>query len=173
LRVLGESDGTPYDFPASYRAVALNIAQTANGVLLSLQGSASKTVIVTRVGFSGLITTTEALLAAIYRTTGAVSSPVGAAAITPVKMVSATAAATAAVNSYTSATLGAASGLIEANNLAVNAAASGGTSYSFDFGTRNARPIVLAGVAEFLQLQITAASFTGASFSAFVEFNEK
>src|SRR4051794_21774213 len=59
---------------ATYRATTSGVVVTANGVLLQLIGSATKTVRVTRIAGSGILTTAAMVLVQVQRTTAAAST---------------------------------------------------------------------------------------------------
>jgi hypothetical protein len=158
---------------ATYRATTAGVVVTANGVIFSLQGSATKVVRVTRVFLIGVLTTAAQVTTQIYRTTGAVSSAAGTAAITPAKLASANATATAAANSYTSSTLGAGSALIATSRAFYAPATAMPTGIEFTFGTRNGQALVLNGTGEFMQVSVAASGYTGALFDIDAEFTEE
>lgn len=158
---------------ASYRAVTSGVVATANGVLFSLQGSATKTVRVTRVFCMGVLTTGAQVLIQVNRTTAAVSSASGAAAITPRLLDSGNAAATAAANSYTTSTIGTGGVLLASNRAFFAPATALATGVEFTFGGRNTQSLILRGTAEFMQLSYSASGYTGALFDFDVEFTEE
>jgi hypothetical protein len=158
---------------ASYRAVSVGVVATANGVLLSVQGSATKVIRVTRVYCNGILTTAGSVTIGINRCTGAVSSASGTVAVTPRLLDTGNAAASALVNTYTTSTIGAGATLL-ANARAFYAPATAlATGYEFTFGTRNTQALVLRGTTDFMQISYASSGYTGALFDCDVEFTEE
>lgn len=158
---------------ASYRSVASGIVATANGVFLSVQGSASKTIRITRIWVGGVLTTAAQVTVKVNRTTGAVSSPSGTAAITPSLLDTNDAAAAALVNSYTTATIGAGGTVLAVARPLFAPATALATYCEFTFGTRNTKAMVLRGTGDFMQLSFAASGYTGALFDMEVEHTEE
>lgn len=158
---------------ASYRAVTSGVVVTASGVLLQVIGSATKTVRINRIFCTGILTTAAMVLIQVQRTTAAASSVSGAVAITPGKLDSGSAAATAVPTSYTSATLGTGNSLLASARALYAPATALSTGVEFTFGTRNAQSLVLRGVAEWAQVTVATSSYTGALFDIDVEFTEE
>lgn len=158
---------------ASYRAVTSGVVVTANGVLLQLIGSATKTVRVNRIACNGILTTAAMVQIQVQRTTAAASSVSGAVAITPAKLDSAMAAATAVPTSYTAATLGTGNVLLATARALYAPATALSTGVEFLFGVRNAQSLVLRGTSEWAQVTVATSSYTGALFDIDVEFTEE
>lgn len=158
---------------ASYRALTSGVVVTANGVLLQMIGSATKTVRISRIFCTGILTTAAMVLVQVQRTTAAASSVSNAVAITPSPLDSANAAATAVPTSYTAATLGTGNKLIATARALYAPATALSTGVEFQFGTRNVQGLVLRGTSEWAQITVAAASFTGALFDIDVEFTEE
>lgn len=158
---------------ATYRATTSGVVVTANGVLLQLIGSATKTVRVTRIAGSGILTTAAMVLVQVQRTTAAASTVSNAVAITPAKLDSTNSAATAVPTSYTAATLGTGNSLLASARALYAPATALSTGFEFLFGNRNSQSLVLRGVSEWAQVTVAASSYTGALFDIDVEFTEE
>lgn len=171
---------------ATYRAAA-NFTPFATGAVtvLSIQGSATKTVRVKRIGLSGVSTAAGQNIYQLIKTSalGAVGTSV-AVVQTPTPLDSASPAATAAVQHYTTAVrvAGAAIGgpLSMANVqtcvTAVPAAVivPAATQLFPEFGAPIGQSIVLRGAAQFLEVQNVAAAnlAAGTVLCYFVEWEE-
>jgi hypothetical protein len=68
---------------ATYRAVTSGVVVTANGVLMQIIGSATKTVRINRIACNGILTTAGMVLVQVNRTTAAASSVSNAVVVTP------------------------------------------------------------------------------------------
>lgn len=158
---------------ASYRATTSGVVVTASGAVFSLQGSATKTVRVTRVYCTGVLTTAAQVLVQINRCTAAASSVAGQATVTPRLLDSGNAAATAVALSYTSGTLGTGNVLFASNRAFYAPATALATGAEFTFGNRNTQSLVLRGTSEFMQITCAASGYTGALFDMDVEFTEE
>ncbi len=158
---------------ATYRTGLAGIAQSANGILFVIQGSASKLVKVTRVAFSGSLTTAGLVHPALYRTSGDVSSVTGTTTLSPGKMVSGSAGATAVCKTYTAATIGSGSVELTAKAGMLGSATVPPTMFEWTFGDKNTQAMTLNGTGEYLQLFISSGSYTGASFDVEIEFTEE
>ena len=172
-----DSTGSPYanneGRKATYHVVSSGIVVTANGVFFSLQGSATKTVRVTRAYCSGLLTVGANVLIQVYRTTAAVSSASGTTAITPRLLDTQNSAATAVATSYTTSTLGTGNTLVSATRAFYPNGSATSNPAEFLFGGRNSQTLVLRGTSEFMQISTTASSYTGALFDLDIEFTEE
>lgn len=158
---------------ASYRAVTSGVVVSANGVLLQIIGSATKTVRISRIFCTGILTTAAMVLIQVQRTTAAASSVSGAVAITPSLLDSGNAAATAVPTSYTAATLGTGNKLIASARALYAPASALSTGVEFQFGTRNTQALVLRGTSEWAQVTVATSSYTGALFDIDAEFTEE
>jgi hypothetical protein len=127
---------------------------------------------VTRVSFSGSLTTQATVEVELARTTGAVSSASGTATLNVVKHDTTSGSGTAVATSYTTSTVGAGATILRAAKSVASIAGSL-TPVIWDFGTRPAQAIVLRGTSEYLQLYVAAGSFTGAVFDFDVEWTEE
>ena len=157
----------------SFRATATGIAVSANGAMFSLQGSATKTIRVSRVYFNGVLTTGAQVQVTVSRTTAAVTGASGTAAITPAKLDSGNSAATGAANSYTASTLGTGAVTLAQARAFIAPASALSTGVEILFGGRNTQSAVIRGAAEFLQISVSTGAYTGAAFDIDVEFTEE
>jgi hypothetical protein len=147
---------------------------SASGVLLEIQGSASKTVRVTRISIAGVMTTpVEAEVLLIRRTTACSGGT--PATITAAKHDSNNAAATAVVRAFSSTppTAGTAAGSLRAARAFLSTVSTQSRPVIFDFGTGNSQPIALRGTSEFLTVYVSAASFSGGALDVDAEWTEE
>jgi len=158
---------------ASYVATTSGVVVTANGVLLQIIGSATKTVRITRIYATGVLTAAAQVLVQVQRTTAAASSVSGAAVVTPALLDSTSAAATAVATSYTSATLGTGNTLLRSNRAFYSPATAASIGAEFIFGTRNTQALVLRGTSQWAQVTVSASGYGGALFDLEVEFTEE
>lgn len=158
---------------ASYRSVASGIVATANGVFLSVQGSSSKVIRITRIWVGGVLTTAAQVTVKVNRCTGAVSSASGTSAITPALLDTNNAAAAATVNSYTTSTIGSGATVLAVARPFFAPATALATYAEFTFGTRNTQSLVLRGTGDYMQLSFAASGYTGALFDMEVEHTEE
>jgi len=158
---------------ATYRSATSGVVVTANGVLMQIIGSATKTVRITRIACNGILTTAGMVLIQVNRTTAAASSVSNAVAVTPRLLDTGNAAATAVATSYTAATLGAGNTLLASARALYSPATALSTGVEFLFGNRNGQSLVLRGVSEWAQITVATSSFTGALFDIDVEFTEE
>lgn len=157
----------------TYKVVASGIAVTASGVLLQIQGSATKDVRIKRIFCTGILTTAAMVLIQAQRTTAAGTTVAGAVTVTPRLMDSQNSAATAVATSWTSATLGTGNVLLASGRGFYSPATALSTGVEFTFGNRNSQSLVLTGIAEFLHVTVAASGYTGALFDIDVEFTEE
>lgn len=158
---------------ASYMSTTSGVVVTANGVLMQIIGSATKTIRITRIFATGVLTTAAQVLVQVQRTTAAASSVSGAVVVTPQKLDTTGAAATAVATSYTSATLGTGNTLLRSNRAFYSPATAASIGAEFIFGTRNTSAFVLRGTSEWAQITVAASAYTGALFDLEVEFTEE
>lgn len=158
---------------ATYRATTSGVVVTANGVLLQIKGSATKTVRINRIFCTGILTTAAMVLIQVQRTTAAASSVSNAATVTLSPLDSTNAAATAAVLSYTAATLGTGNKLFASARALYAPATALSTGVEFTFGNRNGQALVLRGVSEWAHVTVATSSYTGALFDIDVEVTEE
>lgn len=160
----------------TYSASATNIAAAATATdIFTITGSATKTVRVTRIVISGVQTTAGiGSILLIKRSTA--NSAGTSAAMTAIPHDSNNAAATATALSYTvNPTTGTAVGTLRSEKYLVAAPASTSdqTSLVWDFGNRPGQAIVLRGIAQVLAVNLNGVTFTGGSFSCYIEFTEE
>lgn len=161
----------------TYRATAINVAAAASASdILTLTGSASKTIRVTLIEFTGLAT--AAANQAVYiRKRSTVDTGGTAAAITPIPLDSANAAGSGTVNSYTAnPTLGTEVGVVLAGrNVYVSplASASPFNTHVWAFGDKNGQPIVLRGTSEQIAVNLGGAIASGLSATINIEWTEE
>lgn len=152
-------------FTATPAAAATDIA--------TITGSASTTVSVTKIIISGSQTTGGMVPVAFVKRT-AVNTGGTSAAVTPAKHVTADAAPTAVVNNFSANPTGLGAGVQLRKQNVPFAALTAVTNNitTFDFGA-SGEPIVLAGVAEALAINLAAATITGGSVNIDIEFTEE
>jgi hypothetical protein len=158
---------------ATYRAVTSGVVVTANGVLMQIIGSATKTVRINRIACNGILTTAGMVLVQVNRTTAAASSVSNAVVVTPRPLDTTSAAATAVATSYTAATLGTGNTLLASARALYAPATALSTGVEFLFGNRNGQSLVLRGTSEWAQITVATSSYTGALFDIDVEFTEE
>jgi|GEM_PF-2838741 len=158
---------------ATYRSGTSTVVMTADGVFLQLQGSGTKTVRITKVAFSGALTTSATVICSLFRATGAVTTPAGTITTAISKLDSNNATATAVVTAYTTSVLAASATRVAYGRAQAASATVPVVPYTIDFGTRNSQTFVLRGTGEFFQLNISTASYTGASFDCDIEWTEE
>lgn len=157
---------------SSYCTVIPGVAVTANGVLLQIQGSATRIIRVKRIFATGVLTTAAQVLVQAFRTTAAASSVAGNVTVTASKLNSAIAAASSVSTSYTSATLGTGSVLLGTGRGLYSPATAYSNPVEMIFGART-QSLELRGTSEFLHVTVAASAFTGALFDVDVEFTEE
>lgn len=162
---------------ATYRAAAVGLATAASATdVFIINGSASKTIRVTRVWVGGTIATTAAYvdISLIKRSTANTGGTSSATAVVPLD--SAYAAGTAVVLQYTAnPTTGTAVGPIAACRYA---AALTGTealevNYEFKFGDDNGSACVLRGTAQGLAVSFNTGPANAGTFDIWVEWTEE
>jgi hypothetical protein len=166
------NEGRKATYFAAFDGVAPPTVGT--GIMVSIIGSASKTVKITRVGLS--ISATAAVLLSLSlrkysaAPTGGVSATIAAA-----KADTSSAAVTAVVENWTTfPTAGAALNTIAAHRLLVGTAAVVPPILEFNFSQGSgAKPIILSGVAETLGIFTNTAVGAGGVLSGFIEWTEE
>lgn len=156
-----------------YAATALLASAATPTDIAILPGSASKTILVTRVIVSGT-KTTAGLVDVLLIKRSTANSGGTSAAMTAVPYDSTNLAASAAPLSYTAnPTPGTAVGTVARAHVPIDAPASvvGNVREVFDFGA-NGQPIVLRGVAEGLAVNLNSVTQTGGSFAVTFEWQE-
>lgn len=158
---------------ATYRATTSGVVVTANGVLMQIIGSATKTARITRIACNGILTTAGMVLVQVQRTTAAASSVSNAVVVTPKLLDTRSAAATVVATSYTAATLGSGNSLVASARGLYAPATALSTGVEFLFGNRNSQSLVLRGTAQWAQITVAASAYVGALFDIDVEFTEE
>lgn len=162
---------------ASYRASTVGVVTLANGTgpFFSLYGSATKVIRVTRLYFAATIATAAAnvILLLSKRST----APTGGtpSAMTATKMDENDAAPTATVTAYTAApTAGTLLGTLDSRRDLLNVTGAVATvDEFFDFGQYAAKPIVLRGVAQGIDLSFQTAPGNAVAGILWVEWTEE
>jgi hypothetical protein len=173
-----DSTGSQYVNPegrrATYSVENDTFTISATGVLIEIQGSASKTVRITRVSIDGVMTAAVDAEVLLIRRTAASTSGTPST-LTAAKHDSNNASATAVVKAFTSSppTPGASAGVLRAMRAFLSTVSTQSRPAIFDFGTRNTQPIVLRGTSEFLTVYVSAASFSGGAFDVDIEWTEE
>jgi hypothetical protein len=149
----------------TYRYAGLSFAAVATPTdIIEIIGSATKTVRVKRVKLEGAATAAGNMPASLVKRSAVPT--IGSAvrtAVTPAKLDSADAAATAVVSTIGTAnfgTVGTTAGIVASGLLQMSALATGlGVSpLIWDFSTRNTKPLILRGVAESLCVNLAGAA---------------
>jgi len=159
-------------YSAAFTGATSGIAATD---VFTIFGSASKKVVITRIGFSGTITTAAYISTIVNKKTavnvGGISSAV---AITPHDSTSATATATVLSYTVNPTTIGAASAL-RSIKWFIPATGTGQIQNEpeFQFNTSGDKGIVLNSATEGVSINMNGSSLTGNSMSYFVEWTEE
>lgn len=162
---------------ATYRAVTLAPAIDAAGVLFQMQGSASKTIRITKITLGGVLTVTSNGIVAISKYTTAASGGTSAA-VTGTPLDSASSACTAVMLRWTAVptagtpVTGQYMGVQRTTwtaDTTVNSAPA-----VFRFGEANGQALVLRGTAEYMTVgTLSFGSYTGSSYTLDVEWTEE
>jgi hypothetical protein len=162
---------------ATYRATATALVTVASATdVFLINGSASKTVRVTRVAVSGSVATTASYIdiSLIKRSTANSAGTSSATAVVPLD--SGDAAGTAVVLQYTAnPTVGTAVGAVAAVRYfaPITATATVLTPAEFKFGDDNGRTLVLRGVAQGLAVSFNTGPALVGTFDIMVEWTEE
>lgn len=160
---------------ASYSATAIAVgAGAVTTDVFRITGSASRTIRVTKIAFSGTQTTAAVRdVVIIKRSTANTGGTV--ATITAVPHDSTSPAASAVVQSYTTnaATLGTSIGAVTARKVFIPTATGDPDEYVLEFGSRPAQAVVLRGANEQLSINLNSVASAGATFNMKVEFTEE
>jgi hypothetical protein len=158
---------------ATYRAATFTLTTAATPTdILTIQGSSTKTVTITRISISGTQTQAgNALVRLIKRSTANTGGT--AAALTNVPLDSNNSAATAVVSAYTAnaTLLGTATGDIDDVQVFVPDATTNPAATVLNFGTY-AQAAVLRGTSQFLCLNLNGVTMTGNGLNISVEWTE-
>lgn len=162
----------------TYRVSQPGLAPTAAGTLVQLQGSASKTITVTQIRFSGVLTAAASGRLRLFKNsateTGGTTATAGT--VTPLDSAQPNASGASAVwSAYTTAgTPGALTGTLDSVQYFLGtSAAIGSPPLELTYGTRSAQGVVLRGTGEYLVLASTFGVYTGASWDISVEWTEE
>jgi hypothetical protein len=157
----------------TYSASATVVPAASATDVLTIIGSASTTVMVTRVVISGTQTTGGLVLTKLIKRT-AVNTGGTSGAVTSAKHETADAAATAVVNNFSANPSGLGAGVTVRSQAVPVPGVTATTSdiVVFDFGDKG-KPIVLAGVAECLAINLNGVTVTGGSLNIDIEFTEE
>lgn len=159
----------------TYSASILSLATSLTATdIFTLTGSATKTVRVTRVRFSG--TQTAAALQSLSLIKRSTANTGGTStAQTAVPMDRNNSAATATVLAYTvnPATLGTTVGTIRNDKVYVQTTGAVPTVTDATFGTRNAQAVILRGTGDVLALNCNGSTGAGATFTIDIEWTEE
>ena len=167
------TDGLKATYSAT-SAIAFASAATATDIF-TITGSATKTVHVLRIGFSGTQTTAAALNVLLILRSTANSAGTSATA-TNVSLDSTNAAATAVVRNYTAnPTVGTPVGTIRAVRafIPTTALASATQYYEFDFGQFSEQALTLRGATQVLSLNLNSVTVAGGAWTCWVEWTEE
>lgn len=158
----------------SYRVVQALLAPTAAGTMVELQGSGTTTVKITRIKFTGKLTTGERGRIRVFRATAAETSGTTTTAGTIIQMDSAqpsSSAATAVLKAWTTAGTPGAATSLEDTYVFVPATTAAGETFEVIFNS--AQPLTIRGTSEFLVVGSTFSSYTGANFNIILEWTEE
>ncbi|TGE35886.1 hypothetical protein E4K67_22480 [Desulfosporosinus fructosivorans] len=154
-----------------YAAVAITPAATPTD-LLTISGSATKTVRVKSVTVSGQATTAGSMDVSIVKRT-AVNTAGTASAPVPGKFDSSDAAATAALAQYSANATALGAGVVIATKKLNLGLAGAGGSVTFDFATRNDKALILRGATQALAINLNGQAVpAGGTITYAVEFEE-
>lgn len=143
-------------------------ATSTAGDLMILTGSGTKTVRVTKIGFSGTLTTALICGATVLRRSTAATGGTTIAGDTVSKHDTNNAAPTATVTFYTvGPTPGTNAGVFRRENVFLSTTAIAGQQLIMDFTTRNEQGLVIRGTSDFLALSLSSAAAQAGSALSF------
>lgn len=177
VNVDGSVNAAPVDgIKTSYSASVVGLVSVATATdIFTITGSATKTIRITRLEFSGTTTSGSGLgvnLSLIKRSTA--NSAGTSSASTVVPHDSSNAAATATVLSYTAnPTLGTTVGAVRTERYGFVTSGGSVTPLVWNFGDRPSQSIVLRGTSQVLAINLNSTSVTGPSISVSVEWTEE
>lgn len=159
----------------TYGSSILNLATAATATdVVTLSGSATKTVKIIEIGISGSATTAVALGIQLIKrsttnTTGTSTTP----AIVPFD--SANAPGTAVFRAYTAnpGALGTAVGTLKVHKLLIDSTTVTSNFILYQHGSTPGQPIVLRGVGEFLAINFNSTTITGSSMCIYMVWTEE
>lgn len=158
----------------TYSAATFGLVPAASATdVFTIAGSATKTVRITKVEFSGTAGAAISVSAQLIKRSAADTGGTSGA-VTAIPHDSADPAATATVLSYTAnpAGLGATVGAVRCVRTTLPVGGAVGSSVSLAFGDQASKPVVLRGTAELLALNLGAASITTGNLNVSVEWTE-
>lgn len=160
---------------ATYSQTGQFAATSTAGDLMILTGSGTKTVRVTKIGFSGTLTTALICLATVIRRSTAATGGTTIAGDTVSKHDTNNAAPTATVTFYTvGPTPGTNVGVFRRENVLLSTTATAGQQLIMDFTTRNEQGLVIRGTSDFLTLSLgSAAAQAGSALSFEITWTEE
>jgi hypothetical protein len=167
------TDSTKATYSAT-SAIAFSSAANATDIF-TITGSATKTVKIVRIGFSGTQTTAATNNILLIKRSTANTAGTSAAA-TAVPHDSSDAAATATVLNYTAnPTLGATVATVRANRAFIPATNTAATVafYEYSFGDKPEKQITLRGTGQVLAINLNSTTIAGGAFTCFVEWTEE
>lgn len=169
------SDGYKATYAASWAAFA-PVATPTN--VLSITGSATKTIRILRIGISATQTTAGIINIQLNKLSSALTggTPVAPTGIVPFDSTSP--AATATPRTYTANTTGggALTGIIKNVKFTVPLAAVAGAAqneYIFNFTSNYSQEVVIRGTSEVVSLTLLGVTLTGGSICTWVEWTEE
>lgn len=159
----------------TYASSITNLATAANATdVVTLSGSASKTIKIVEIGISGSATAAITLSVQLIKrsatnTTGTSTTP------TVVPLDSANAAGTAVFRAYTAnpGALGTVVGTIKAYKLLIDSTTIASNFVIYQHGSMPGQPIVLRGTGEFLGINFNATTVTGSSMCIYIIWTEE
>lgn len=157
----------------SYRMSAAGTIDAA-GILVQLQGSATRTIRITKIRISGALTTGAVGRIMVMRRSAAATGGTPGS-VPPQPLDTGNAAATLVATQYlTVPTGGTLVGRLENDYVLWGAMTALGNLVEWTYGTANAQPILIRGTSEYITIETsTFASYAGAVYSVTVEFTEE
>lgn len=169
------SDGYKATYAASWAAFAPATSPTN---ILSITGSATKTIRILRIGISATQTTAGIINIQLNKLSSALTggTPVSPTGVVPFDSASPAATATARTYSANTTGGGAVVGLIKNVKLTVPVVAAVGAAqneYIFNFTSNYSKDLVIRGTSEVVSLTLLGVTLTGGSISTWVEWTEE
>lgn len=151
---------------------AATIVPTANGPILQIQGSVAKTIRITKIRFTGVLTTAAPAVVTVQRSTTTITGTL--TGVTAGNHSLLNPSATATVSSTPAGTAGTTTGgPLDQREIVLGSATVPAGIYSEDYGFRPSQTLQLRGTTDFITLAISTASYTGASITAVIETTEE
>lgn len=159
----------------SYAAAAAAFVSAGSATdIYNVQGSASKTIKISKIKVSGTTTSGSAIKLTVSLIKRSSANTGGTSVVgTPVPYDSSNAVATAVVRHYTAnpSAVGTPVGLIRAETLAITRSGLAGGVLEWNF-TDGGQPVILRSASEFLSINFNGTSITGSVISISVEWTE-